>query len=266
MNRYLLLAGLALVLFITSALANVPQVLQPNETRYSAPELAVLLPAIDQLEKALANYHLGVRRYFSPDEWDSLDFAAYTAGTLTRLGYKVKIVSQNGWPDGVHAWLLVSIPLDGKTAWIPVEAAPAPGKLQRILGRIPSYTDSAGNLWFDDRYLHFDQEVTLPKNIPPVARIRVVPINVPPGRTVNFLGVTSFDPDGEIVFYHWDFGDGSTITGRTVQHVFTLPGTYTVTLTVTDSRGAEASTSYQFTVRKLSAYTPPPSGGCGCHK
>jgi PKD repeat protein len=39
----------------------------------------------------------------------------------------------------------------------------------------------------------------------------------------------------------WDFGDGNTDTGEQVQHTYATPGTYQVTLTVTDSQGNTAS-------------------------
>jgi hypothetical protein len=43
------------------------------------------------------------------------------------------------------------------------------------------------------------------------------------------------DPEGRIVGYHWDFGDGTTGAGRTVSHDFPHSGPYTVKLRVTDS-------------------------------
>ena len=45
-----------------------------------------------------------------------------------------------------------------------------------------------------------------------------------------------FDPDDELE-YIWDFGDGSTEEGVSPTHSYDKPGTYTVTLTVTDSFG-----------------------------
>lgn len=56
-------------------------------------------------------------------------------------------------------------------------------------------------------------------------------------------GSESSDPDGTVVGYAWQFGDGATATGRTATHTYAAPGTYRVTLTVTDSRGATATTA-----------------------
>lgn len=60
------------------------------------------------------------------------------------------------------------------------------------------------------------------------------------GDTVAFDGSASYDPDGSIVSHAWDFGDGATGSGVTVSHAYTTVGTYIVTLTVTDNRGATA--------------------------
>lgn len=49
----------------------------------------------------------------------------------------------------------------------------------------------------------------------------------------------SYDVDGEIVRYEWDFGDGRKDVGPTAAHTYTTPGTYPVTLTVVDDEGAE---------------------------
>jgi PKD repeat protein len=56
--------------------------------------------------------------------------------------------------------------------------------------------------------------------------------------TVTFNGSGSYDPDGTIVSYEWDFGDGNNATGETTTCAYATAGTYTVTLTVTDDEGA----------------------------
>lgn len=56
--------------------------------------------------------------------------------------------------------------------------------------------------------------------------------------TLMVDGSTSLDPDGTIVSYAWDFGDGNTALGAVNTHVYSTPGTYTVVLTVTDNDGA----------------------------
>ncbi|MFH0816379.1 MAG: PKD domain-containing protein [Methanobacteriota archaeon] len=50
----------------------------------------------------------------------------------------------------------------------------------------------------------------------------------------------SYDRDGAIASYVWDFGDGTAAEGAIVAHTFAGPSTYTVTLTITDNGGAMA--------------------------
>ena len=58
--------------------------------------------------------------------------------------------------------------------------------------------------------------------------------------TIHFDASESYDLDGSIVSYSWDFGDGNTATGVIVDHAYSEDGNYTVTLTVTDDDGASA--------------------------
>ncbi|MDM7855569.1 PKD domain-containing protein [Cellulomonas alba] len=61
--------------------------------------------------------------------------------------------------------------------------------------------------------------------------------------TATLDGTGSSDPDGKVASYAWSFGDGSTGTGSTATHTYAKAGTYTVTLAVTDDRGATTSSS-----------------------
>ena len=54
------------------------------------------------------------------------------------------------------------------------------------------------------------------------------------GENITFDGSGSYDPDGNIVSWEWDFGDTTTGSGETTTHAYSSPGDYTVTLTVTD--------------------------------
>ena len=65
-----------------------------------------------------------------------------------------------------------------------------------------------------------------------------------PPLTVHFDASASSSPNGAIVSYTWDFDDGSTDTGESVDHTFYDKGTYSVTLTVTDSSGAVGKTTH----------------------
>lgn len=53
--------------------------------------------------------------------------------------------------------------------------------------------------------------------------------------SVNFTGTSS---TGTIASYHWDFGDGTTAEGANIDHMYTLGGTYTAKLVITDVTGA----------------------------
>ena len=64
---------------------------------------------------------------------------------------------------------------------------------------------------------------------------------------VAFDAGTSADSDGTITNYAWDFGDGSTGTGRTAAKKYAAAGPYNVKLTVTDNRGGTATVTRQVT-------------------
>src|SRR3989449_2933104 len=66
--------------------------------------------------------------------------------------------------------------------------------------------------------------------------------------SVSFDGSASFDPDGTIVGYAWDFGDGSTGSGATSSHSYSTAGTYTVKLNVTDNSGSTALDTQTVTI------------------
>lgn len=62
------------------------------------------------------------------------------------------------------------------------------------------------------------------------------------GEIVAFNGSSSSDPDGNILTYLWDFGDGQTGSGANAMHTYNTAGNYAVSLTVSD--GQYSDTAY----------------------
>ncbi|WMW24999.1 PKD domain-containing protein [Methanolobus sediminis] len=118
-----------------------------------------------------------------------------------------------------------------------------------------SFNSSTGNLlWIPDAsqvgehsvevavtdgYLNDTMILTievLPSDLAPVADASG-PYTTRVGKKIKLTGTDSYDPDGTIMSYTWDFGDGSTAVGATAFHTYTKTGVYTVKLTVMDNAG-----------------------------
>jgi parallel beta-helix repeat protein len=154
----------------------------------------------------------------------------------------------------------------GETRIATASGVSAPGVLATLLFHVKN--TSAGNATLNLSDVLLVDPLLLP--IPAVEEDGVVNIttNQPPvadcgpdklscenvGTPVQFDGSASFDPDGTIVSYQWDFGDGNTGSGVAPKHTYTTynwNGTgytpFTVTLKVTDDKGA-TDTDTQFVV------------------
>ncbi|MCJ7470389.1 PQQ-binding-like beta-propeller repeat protein [Candidatus Bathyarchaeota archaeon] len=101
------------------------------------------------------------------------------------------------------------------------------------------------------------------RNKLPVAIIKHYPDNPVIYHNATFNASDSYDPDGYIETYSWDFGDNSTGKGMNVTHSYSNAETYTVTLTVTDNSGDYNSTSQLITVLEawLMFHHDPTRGG-----
>jgi PKD domain len=105
--------------------------------------------------------------------------------------------------------------------------------------------------WLDDSpanpdifFLSFDPAAALSNRPPVVSASLVTPVPAEAGTTV-VVAVGVVDPDGDPFVVTTDFGDGTggaVVTGvGNLSHVYAVPGTYTITVTATDSHGAVGS-------------------------
>ncbi|MBD3227437.1 MAG: PKD domain-containing protein, partial [Candidatus Lokiarchaeota archaeon] len=76
------------------------------------------------------------------------------------------------------------------------------------------------------------------------------------GEEIIFNGELSYDIDGYIQSYHWDFGDGADDTGVSPIHIYNDTGEYNVRLTVIDNLGLS---DYYDTIATISQLNNPPS-------
>jgi PKD repeat protein len=101
-------------------------------------------------------------------------------------------------------------------------------------------TDAKG---FSDTVIH---NITI--FTPPAASFSVRTPAPVAGQAVLFDGSSSSSEGASITGYGWNFGDGSSGSGRTPTHAYAVPGTYSVRLTVTDSLGDTATSAPQAVV------------------
>lgn len=85
------------------------------------------------------------------------------------------------------------------------------------------------------------QSVAIPPNQGPLAAVSATAARA--GRASSFDARGSSDPDGSVVRYDWNFGDGTSAAnaGPTPQHVYSAPGTYNASVTVTDGIGCSSA-------------------------
>ncbi|WP_328287503.1 PKD domain-containing protein [Methanolobus vulcani] len=82
------------------------------------------------------------------------------------------------------------------------------------------------------------------------------------GETVNFNASGSTDPDGDILSFSWDFGDGSSTTGENVTYAYDDEGTYEVNLTVSDGELMDTITGFiEITVMPVNNPPDADAGG-----
>jgi len=69
-------------------------------------------------------------------------------------------------------------------------------------------------------------------------------IVVAPGETIFLDGTSSVDPDGEIIKWEWDMGDGHTFSGKQISHAYQKSGVYHALLTVFDNSNHDRALNF----------------------
>ena len=99
-----------------------------------------------------------------------------------------------------------------------------------------------------------DTTIQIIVNHPPISDAGVDQI-VCPNSPVSFSGTGSYDIDGKITAWNWDFGDGSKGKGAKVNHTFSKSGRFKVKLSVTDDSGSKCPSSIDECI--ITVNTPP---------
>jgi parallel beta-helix repeat protein len=99
----------------------------------------------------------------------------------------------------------------------------------------------------------------------PVAAFSFAPLEPLVDQLVTFDAALSFDTDGVVKSYQWEFGDGATETSPVaiVTHSYSSAAAYTVNLTVFDNAGASSTLSKVITVRPYAVYNLRTGEGFG---
>lgn len=154
-------------------------------------------------------------------------------GDQVRLRFDWGDGSQSTWSDFVASNTSVS----ASHAWVNVSNYPV-----RVIAQDANGSNSSWSETLTVMISQFESE-----GFPPVVSFHV-PLNASVNHSMIFDASGSYDPDGAIVSYVWDFGDGVTGVGAILVHTYQSPGEYTVTLTVTDNAGTHTSFSQVVTI------------------
>ena len=200
----------------------------PNEGEGASAALSVLSDPV-----GAAVYVDGVRRGVTPLEIDALDVGEHRV-TLLKDNYleNSRIVTlKSGQKESMSVELT-----DSAGARYSMQIGTSSGgggsKLPLILGIAGGGAAAAFFLLRNT-------------NDPPVAgSVSVSPSG--PGledlTSFSFTASGASDPDGDALSFSWDFGDGGTGSGQSTSHVYSLAGSYTVSVTVSDGEESASAT------------------------
>jgi PKD repeat protein len=227
-------------------------------TGYEEPNTAILILYRDTLSGELSLFVI-------------LGGPAGTAGstsmTLSGVPAGADFTVQDDAADFRDTWALT--PPTGNVSWTWDEAR-GDGMVLGPLGPdfevtlFPQFTSGitqvkflSGRLATDEIQLNLIDPIIVAgaPNVPPEVAFFASPVEPHINESISFDAASSYDPDGRIVSYEWDFdGDGlfdQTTTDPVVSYTYGTAGLKTVTLRATDDEGALARTSLSLTIDEL---------------
>ena len=183
-------------------------------------------------------------RVVHSSHWTGSDFSSPVAISGTQMLHYASLFEQYGdlyacWQvGGYEAGLAIFYNLYQNGSWSDEKAiAQSDGSTFSDISASPS----AGNIyvtWDSNDEIYFTSIGSTPiSNIPPVADFNFSPQTGLHPLQVTFDASLSYDPDGQIIQYSWDFGDGTTGLGKIVTHTYMSWGIFTITLLIEDNSG-----------------------------
>lgn len=253
--------------------------------RVDAPEGAAALPGLGQLAAAPRqssafgltrmgnevdisiqphNYNSGAGSGdFSPaySPGGPLGGAAFALYSFDATGYAAPLTLELYWlsaPSAGQAWLGLSNFSASRWDWYAIDPAQV---VQNPAGFSTDYQNGSGTS-YAVLLLTGSQAASLGKirlgpNGLPAANYTVLPgLNLVQGNPFTMDAASSFDGDGFISKYEFDFGEGAGFEDHggdsQVQHLYVNPGSYDIRLRVTDNDGGES----QLAVDSVTVYPP----------
>jgi PKD repeat protein len=228
-----------------------------------------LIPGVDVIPNGGSNQSINGHSYLLQTEWDNTNntcsVSAATAGTapptasigvspVSSVATGASLAFDGSGSSASAGYSLVSYSWDFGDDTTATGAHPSHSYASTANAQSQNYTVTLTVVDSIGQRASTTHTVTVTDR-PPTAAFSP-PAGIVAGSTTAFVAASSSDPDGSISSYVWNWGDGSADgSGPTASHNFTQPGTYPVTLTVTDNSGSETSISHSVAV---AAATPPP--------
>lgn len=153
------------------------------------------------------------------------------------------------------------------SAWLPI-TAPAPDGMAEFAVLWNAGALPAGTYYLRARLTDLaltevlSDVVEVRLNAQPEAQATTTRTSLP--FTLRHDARSSSDPDGLIVDYDWDFGDGTRGKGPLLDHRFPGPGTYGIALTVTDDQGGTSTRHTMLALAAQGVFKEKEKNTCGC--